>query len=70
MLDFRHLSLISDTTTIAVFPTLVPRMNICSDIEISWFDLLIPIWFSVLWETNPSPPVRDIVDVEQSRKTF
>ena len=35
MLDFRHLSLISATTTIAVFPTLVPRMNICSDIEIS-----------------------------------
>ena len=33
MLDFRHLTLISATTTIAVFPTLVPRMNICSDME-------------------------------------
>ena len=33
MLDFRHLTLISATTTIAVFPTLVPRMNICNDRE-------------------------------------
>lgn len=67
MLDFPQLSLISATTTTARFPTLVPQMNICNDME-SWFDLLIPIWFPGLWEANPSPPARDIV--EQFRNTF
>lgn len=33
MLDFPQLSLISATTTTARFPTLVPQMNICNDME-------------------------------------